>query len=231
MTFSEELEIFRTEQESAQQYFFAYLGQRSLLAQSDDLLKIANENSMFWITSHHALIVSTFIALGRIFDAKSKHNLGNLRRLIEDNPADFTVTALQSRRAVDLGDYAATYVRSKHGMSPAHWQLITNKMDSWTTVYNHRYKPIRHQFAHKRLSTFSEVDELLARTNIDEMKNIFSFLHALHECLYQLWINGEEPVLREREFILPPHPMSKNDYMPGEKAFRQAQDVMLSMKK
>jgi hypothetical protein len=230
MAFPDELEIFRTEQETAQQYFFAYLGQRFLLAQRDDLLQMVNENSLFWITSHHALIMSTFIALGRIFDVSSKHNLGNLRRIVENNPADFTVAALQARRTVDLGAYAATYVRSKHGMTPAHWQPIADKIDSWTSVYVARYKPIRHQFAHKRLSTLSQVNALLAKTNIDEMKEMFAFMHALYGCLDQLWVNGEEPVLRERNFILPPDPMPQNNYMPGEKAYRQAQDVMLSMK-
>jgi hypothetical protein len=229
-SFAEELEIFRTEQETAQQYFFAYLGQRTLLAQRNDLLRMVNDNSLFWITSHHALIMSTFIAIGSIFDFSSKHNLGNLRRIVEANPLDFTTVALQARRTSDLGAYAATYVQGKHGMTPAQWRPIADKIDSWTAVYVDRYKPIRHQFAHRRLSTLAQVNALLAKTNIDEMKAMFAFMHALYGCLDQLWINGEEPVLRERDFILPPDPMPNNNYMPGEKAYRQAQDVLLSMK-
>ena len=56
------------------------------------------------------------------------------------------------------------------------------------------------------------------------MKRLFGFLHAV----YELWLNGEDPVIRARPFALPPDPMP-SDYMVGEKAYRPAQDVMLSM--
>jgi AbiU2 len=68
-----ELEIFRTEEETAQQYFFAYLSVRSMAAENSDVLKMMNINPLFWVTAHHAMLLSTFVALGRIFDLKSKH--------------------------------------------------------------------------------------------------------------------------------------------------------------
>jgi len=72
--FEYELEIFRTEEETAQQYFFAYLSVRSLIATNNDVLKMVNTTPLFWKTAHHAMILSAFVALGRIFDQKSKHN-------------------------------------------------------------------------------------------------------------------------------------------------------------
>ena len=66
----EEIEIFRKEEEAAQQTFFAYLGIRDLLAKRLDVLAAVNRNSMFWLTTNHALFVSTFIWLGRIFDQR-----------------------------------------------------------------------------------------------------------------------------------------------------------------
>jgi hypothetical protein len=71
-----ELEIFRTEEETAQQYFFAYLSVRSMAAENSDVLKMMNMNPLFWVTAHHAMLLSTFVALGRIFDLQSKHNIG-----------------------------------------------------------------------------------------------------------------------------------------------------------
>jgi hypothetical protein len=61
------------------------------------------------------------------------------------------------------------------------------------------------------------------------MKRLFGFLHALHMAVYELWLNGGDPVIRARPFALPPDPMPSDYYMVGEKAYRLAQDVMLSM--
>jgi hypothetical protein len=80
--FKDELEVFRTEEETAQQCFFAYLGIRNLAAKSSEVLRAMNENPMFRITSEYALILSTFIILGRIFDTDSIHNLGRLIRAL-----------------------------------------------------------------------------------------------------------------------------------------------------
>jgi hypothetical protein len=75
-----EIEIFRKEEEEAQQSLFAYLRVRTLLAERRDLHQMVNRNSMYWITSQHALLVNAFIALGRVFDQGSNHNLDLLFR-------------------------------------------------------------------------------------------------------------------------------------------------------
>ena len=58
MDFEEELEVFRTEEEVAQQYFFAYLSVRSLAASSKDVLANMNTTPLFWRTTHHAMLVA-----------------------------------------------------------------------------------------------------------------------------------------------------------------------------
>ena len=47
-----EIEIFRQEEESAQQTFFAYIGIRDLLSKRPDVLAAVNRNSMFWLTTN-----------------------------------------------------------------------------------------------------------------------------------------------------------------------------------
>jgi hypothetical protein len=66
--FEQELEIFRKEEETAQQHFFAYLSVRELAASDIEVLRAMNTTPLFWLTTHHAMLMSTFIALGRIFD-------------------------------------------------------------------------------------------------------------------------------------------------------------------
>jgi hypothetical protein len=54
--FEAELEVFRTEEETAQQYFFAYLSVRSLAASDGNVLANMNNTPLFWLTAHHAMV-------------------------------------------------------------------------------------------------------------------------------------------------------------------------------
>jgi len=61
-----EIEIYRKDEESAQQVFFAYLGVRDLIARRPEGHAAVNRNAMFWLTAHHAILVSSLIGLGRL---------------------------------------------------------------------------------------------------------------------------------------------------------------------
>jgi hypothetical protein len=65
--FETELEVFRKEEESAQQFFFAYLSVRMQAASNPDVLQLINTQSLVWVTAHHSMLVAAFVALGRIF--------------------------------------------------------------------------------------------------------------------------------------------------------------------
>jgi hypothetical protein len=57
-----------------------------------------------------------------------------------------------------------------------------------------RYRDIRHKvFAHKATADMTEINGMFAKTNIEEMKALFGFLHALHEALWELFNNGRKP--------------------------------------
>jgi hypothetical protein len=59
----------------------------------------------------------------------------------------------------------------------------------WRKIYDERYRDVRHMvFAHKRRN--ETVQTVLAKTNIDELKNLFGFLAGLYEALDGLHLNG-----------------------------------------
>jgi hypothetical protein len=110
-----EIEIFRKEEEEAQQYLFAYLLIRALLAERTDVLAMVNRNSMYWITSHQALLVTAFTMLGRISDQRSEHNVDLLFKMVERNLPTLNRDALRERKEqVIPPDQAAAYVVDKH---------------------------------------------------------------------------------------------------------------------
>jgi hypothetical protein len=111
----EEIEIFRKDEESAQQTFFAYIGIRDLIARRPDVHAAINRNAMFWLTTHRALFVSTFVGLGRIFDQDSAHNLDRLLSIVGRNIPELGRDALRQRKEqVISAEQAAEYVKEKH---------------------------------------------------------------------------------------------------------------------
>jgi hypothetical protein len=58
-------------------------------------------------------------------------------------------------------------------------------------------------FAHKGLDQ-ADTDALMAKTNIEEMKSLFGFLHVLCGTLREAYFNGRKPDLAIPDFVPPP---------------------------
>jgi hypothetical protein len=73
----------------------------------------------------------------------------------------------------------------------------------------------------------SDHPALVAKTDIEDRKRLFRFLHALHMAVYELWQNGEDPVIRAAmRFAAGPDAVGLHG---GRAGAPLAQDVMLSM--
>jgi hypothetical protein len=231
--FEHELEIFRTEEELAQQYFFAYLSVRSIAAADRSILQMMNVNPLFWVTTHHAMLLSAFVALGRIFDQKSEHNIDTMMSAASSEISSFSKSALAARkRAAGVAqEDAAAYVADMHELNPTDLRNLRKEIASKRRIYDDRYRDIRHKvFAHKSLSDIVEVNALLAKTNVNEMKALFAFLSALYLALWEAFHNGREPVLQIKPFELPPRPTAHGrEILPGETVYREGQAVLKSM--
>jgi hypothetical protein len=92
--FKRELEVFRTEEESATQFFYAYQAVHAVAYESKHVSDRLNTAPLFWNTCLGALQTSAFIALGRIFDQDSVHNLDRLLRMAQENSQIFSKAAL-----------------------------------------------------------------------------------------------------------------------------------------
>ena len=96
--FEAELEVFRKEEESAQQFFFSYLPVRTLAASNPDVLRMMNTHPLFWVTTHYSMLVAAFVALGRIFDQDSKHNIDRVIGIAAKDLSIFSLDALRARK-------------------------------------------------------------------------------------------------------------------------------------
>jgi hypothetical protein len=221
-----EIEVFRKEEEAAQQTFFAYLGIRDLLVKRKDVLDVVNDNAMFWLTTNHSLFVGTFIWLGRIFDTNSAHNIGLLLKAVEENLSELDREALRKRKEEFITPQeAADYVKEKHDTAVEDVRELRKQVRAWRKIYEPVYGEIRDHLAHKK-GAREELDALLAKTNIEEVKRMLAFLHGLHEALIELYLNGRNPLpLPDVKFEPPP----AGPRYPADKAYAEAQAVLLSM--
>jgi hypothetical protein len=177
------------------------------------------------------MLLSAFVALGRIFDQdkKSVHNIDKLIKAVSDDLPAFTRPALAIRKqaAGISAEDAAAYVRDTYELMPADVRDIRKQVAHWRRVYEARYRDIRHGvFAHKGLDQ-AGTDALMAKTNIEEMKSLFGFLHVLYETLWGAYFNGRKPNLTIREFTLTPAtPTPVGSMKPGERVFREGHAVL-----
>jgi hypothetical protein len=227
-SFEHELAIFSTEEEIAQQYFFSYLSIRS---GDIHVIRAMNTNSLFWITTRDALLLAAFIALGRIFDQNSKHNIDRLMSAALKDISAFSRIALadRKRRSGLTSEEAAAYVEHSYELSASDLRILRKEIKRWRQIYEARYKQIRDKFfAHREISSVEEANNLMVNTNIDEMKELFGFMSDLEAKLWAAFHNGISPHREAREFNLTPDRISGRD-LPGEKVFRQGQAVLKSV--
>lgn len=226
--FEYELEIFRTDEEAAQQAFFCWLSFRHGMVTDKEIHRAVNVSELFWRTTHHAMLLSAFITLGRTFDQDSHHNLDRLVDIFARDVPAFSKDALRKRKELVLSATdAATYVEGKHELTADDVRLIKKQIAVRRSIYQERYRAIRDQFAHHGLPDLAERGELFAKTNIEEMKDLFGFLHALHSALWEAFQNGFAPIVKTYKFVLPPTPATAGRRLaPGERVFREGVKMM-----
>jgi hypothetical protein len=226
--FERELEIFRTDEEAAQQAFFCWLSFRNQLASDRDVHRAVNVTPLFWRTAHHAMLLSSFITLGRTFDQDSHHNLDRLVDIFARDVPAFSRDALRQRKEqVISAEEAARYVEGKHELTADDVRLIKKQIGVRRHIYQERYRAVRDQFAHHGLPDLGQREEVFARTNVEEMKDLFGFLYALHDALWEAFQNGFAPVVKTYKFVLPPSPAIHGRRLaPGERVFRDGHTML-----
>jgi hypothetical protein len=115
--------------------------------------------------------------------------------MVESNLPMLNCEALRERKEQLVSvDQAAAYVLDKHATTIEDVRGMRTEVKKWRKIFEAIYKPIRHNFAHKKTADIEEINALLAKANIDEMKAMLGFLHSLHEGLRELYLNGRNPL-------------------------------------
>jgi len=198
--FESELEIFRTESEAATQFFYGYLAVHEVAKHHKRVFRLLNQYALFWNTVLGALQTSALIALHRIFNNRSRHNVDSLLRIAETNPFIFSKHALGPRKQGDnqiQPGWLNEYLENAYEPTTEDFRRIRGHVEKYKQIYEAKYAGLRNKvYAHKVASDSAEIQTLVAKTDIREMERLFVFLLKLHETLWQLFVNGRKPVLR-----------------------------------
>lgn len=202
--FANELEVFRTEAESAIQFFYSFLTVHAVAGEHREVVRLLNRAPLFWNTALGALQMSTFIALGRVFDQKSKHNVDRLLRIAQSNMDIFSKVALAGRKrqaSANADEWLDDYLRDVYVPSADDFRRLRGYVAKRRRVYEDKYRGLRHLFfAHKEVSAKEDVQALFDKTNVRELQQMLIFLRRLHEALWQLYNNGLKPTLRPARY-------------------------------
>jgi len=203
--FQQELEVFRTEVESAIQYYYARQAVQLLANKQPSLLARLNETPLFWNTSLSGLQVSAMITLGRIFDPNPQnHSVTRLLSIAQRNLDIFSKEALADRKrkaSSNADEFLPEYLKDVYVPTPHDIQRLKGYVAIRRRTYESNYKALRHQlFAHRSVADRSQIDALFAKTNVTELQKLFIFLSRLYEVLWQLFHNGTKPVFRSQRY-------------------------------
>jgi hypothetical protein len=198
--FEAELEIFRTEAETAAKFFYSYLAMHEVAKRHKSVFRMFDENALFWNTVVGGVQAAAMIALGRIFDQRSPHNLDVLIGLTERHCVIFSKAALGKRKqgsAAKPPPWLKAYLNSVYEPTTNDFQRLKNHVRKHRQTYDKNYRALRNKYyAHKQAADPASIAALVAKTNIREMQRLFTFLLQLHQALQQLFANGTKPTLR-----------------------------------
>jgi hypothetical protein len=203
--FGGELELFRTEAESAIQFFYAWDATHAVAATSPKVRRLLNEAPLFWNTSLGALQASTLVALGRLFDPDlNNHSVTKLLASAHSNLQIFSAQALAGRKRsqnTNADEWLPEYLKTVYEPTGEDFRRLKRHVAVRRKIYEEKYRPLRHKvFAHRGVATRDEVADLFAKTNIRELQQLLVFLRRLHQALWELYFNGRKPVLQPSRF-------------------------------
>ena len=197
--FELELENFRREASDAACFYWVSRTV-SFMAGDRAVLRTLNQAPLFWGIAEGACRDALIVALGRIFDQGSPHNVDALLGWAASQPQIFAKAALEQRKrrsGFTNPEDLRVYMAQVHEPTPEDFRALRRSIAEHRRLYETHVREIRHQYiAHREVVTPEAVGELFSRAQLLEIERILAFLPALHLALQELYQNGNAPELR-----------------------------------
>jgi AbiU2 len=198
--FERQLETLRRNCETAAQCFYGHQAINEVALRRPAVHRALNRNSVFWVTTAGAMQAATFIAIGRVFDQGSLHNVDRLLQLAQNQPSLFAKEALRKRkqgRDAAAPSWLDAYMQGVYVPRAADFRRLRSHIKNHRQLYEKSYRALRDKhFAHTELDDDADIDSMFSKTSKREIERILLFLIRLHDALWHLYMNGHRPTLR-----------------------------------
>ena len=204
VAFERELELFRQECEGAAQFFFGYLAVHEVAKRRESVFRLLNRNALFWNTATGAMQTAAIIAVGRVFDQGSPHNIDRVLKLAQDNPSMFSRASLGRRKQGDASEappWLEDFLDGAYVPDPSDFRRLRVHVKKRRRIYEANYRELRHKiYAHRVVADDSEAAPIVAKTNVRELERLLLFLLRFYESMWHLFMNGNKPALRRLRY-------------------------------
>lgn len=178
---------------------------RNRTVSEPELLDALNATPLSWIMTRHALQITLFMTLGRVFDINgNSFSVDDLLKCCIDEINAFSKENLRARKVRSQNgnepDWLDEYINNAYEPASADFQKLRGAFSKHRKVFEKVYRPIRHKLiAHTDKQFMGKADQLWTETNIGELEEIIWFLNDLKETLFDSYENGREPILLNRK--------------------------------
>jgi hypothetical protein len=204
--FEKLLDNFRREVDVLASYVYSENAVQHAASLSPKLLSRLNVTAQFWLIHDAACQTAAFMTLGRIFDAKSKHNVERLIDSFYESLAMFQKPALESRKMegqTKRPDWIDDYLRDAHYPTKADVTRLRKLVRKYAALYQSTFDPARDKyFAHRAFLETHQNNALFSATTYRHLWRLTTFLVALHEVLREQLLNGRKPVIRPMRYSI-----------------------------
>lgn len=202
--FEAQLRNFDQEATVVAQYVYGEMAVQYAASRSKALLQQLNEAPEFWLACAAAFQTAEFVALARIFDRKSKFNLGALVDSMERDLQLFQRDELAARKRGDQNadpEWLDDYLNEAHYPTPTDVARIRTMVARRRSAYERAIGPARNKyFAHRERHGHANVQALFANARVKDLWLLSRFLVNLHQALWDQLHNGRRVELPRTRF-------------------------------
>lgn len=147
-----------------------------------------------------ALQFASIVALGRIFDQKSRYNVDRVLGLAQQNKHLFSKEALAARKrkgSSTADEWLPDYLARVRPPTDKDFRRLRQLIKKHRATYEAQVRDIRHRhYAHTEVIDQGEVAAMFEKARYTDVERVVGFLNQLHEALWQVFHNGRPLRLR-----------------------------------
>jgi hypothetical protein len=200
------MQTFKGQADACVTSLYAYLTIHAVAGQSRPVRNHINKNALFWNTTLYALQSALILALGRVFETNTPHNVTTFMRAMRVNRAAFSRASLRNRMVPKLQNNPIAlenYMKAARIPHPSDFRRVANFVRQHRDAYLTTYRDLRdHVFAHTLTTSDEKIAEMFNKTNIRQLQRMTTYLVDLHDAFWEALNNGGRLTLRRRRYSI-----------------------------